>query len=166
MSSSCVPDLTFHNGDPLTTEDVKFSFDRYQGAGATELKEKVARVEIVDPRIIRFHLKEIWPDFMTVYGSTASAAGLVVPKKYIEKVGDEGFKQASDRRRPLQIRQHAAGRRGRVRGLRQVLAQEAQREEYRVAQRTRCRFAGADGQDRRGGYRGRAGERRRAGSDR
>jgi peptide/nickel transport system substrate-binding protein len=87
------PSLTFHNGDPLTTEDVKFSFDRYQGAGATELKEKVARVEIVDPRIVRFHLKEIWPDFMTVYGSTASAAGLVVPKNYIEKVGDDGFKQ-------------------------------------------------------------------------
>ena len=28
------PGLKFHNGDPLTTEDVKFSFDRYQGAGA------------------------------------------------------------------------------------------------------------------------------------
>lgn len=85
------PGLTFHNGDPLTTEDVKFSFDRYKGAGATVLKEKVARVEIVDPRVIVFHLKEVWPDFMTFYGSTASAVGLVVPKKYIDKVGDEGF---------------------------------------------------------------------------
>jgi peptide/nickel transport system substrate-binding protein len=87
------PGLTFHNGDPLTTEDVKFSFERYQGAGATVLKEKVAQVEIVDPRVIRFHLKEIWPDFMTYYGSTATAVGLVVPKNYIEKVGDAGFKQ-------------------------------------------------------------------------
>jgi peptide/nickel transport system substrate-binding protein len=87
------PNLTFHNGDKLTTEDVKFSFDRYQGAGATILKEKVASVEIVDPVVIRFHLKEIWPDFMTFYGSTASAAGLVVPKKYIERVGDEEFKK-------------------------------------------------------------------------
>jgi peptide/nickel transport system substrate-binding protein len=85
------PGLTFHNGDPLTTEDVKFSFDRYKGAGATVLKEKVDRVEIVDPRIVRFHLKEVWPDFMTFYGSTASAVGLVVPKKYIEQVGDDGF---------------------------------------------------------------------------
>jgi peptide/nickel transport system substrate-binding protein len=87
------PNLTFHNGDKLTTEDVKFSFDRYQGAGATELKEKVARVEIVDDRTIRFHLNEIWPDFMDVYGSTASAAGLVVPKNYLEKVGEDGFKK-------------------------------------------------------------------------
>ncbi len=87
------PNLTFHNGDALTTEDVKFSFDRYQGAGATIMQEKVASVEIVDPRIVRFHLKEAWPDFMTFYGSTASAAGLIVPKKYIEKIGDDEFKQ-------------------------------------------------------------------------
>jgi peptide/nickel transport system substrate-binding protein len=85
------PGLTFHNGDPLTTEDVEFSFHRYKGAGATILKEKVARVEIVDPRVVRFHLKEIWPDFMTYYGSTATAVGLVVPKKYIMKVGEQGF---------------------------------------------------------------------------
>jgi peptide/nickel transport system substrate-binding protein len=85
------PRLTFHNGDKLTTEDVRFSFERYKGAGATVLKEKVAKVEIVDPLVIRFHLKEAWPDFMTFYGSTASAAGLVVPKNYLEKVGDQGF---------------------------------------------------------------------------
>jgi len=85
------PGLTFHNGDPITTEDVKFSFDRYKGAGATVLKEKVAQVEIVDPHVVRFHLKEVWPDFMTFYGSTASAVGLIVPKKYLEKVGDQGF---------------------------------------------------------------------------
>ena len=30
---------------------------------------------------------------MSMYGSTATAAGLVVPKNYIEKVGDDAFKQ-------------------------------------------------------------------------
>jgi peptide/nickel transport system substrate-binding protein len=85
------PGLTFHNGDPVTSDDVKFSFERYKGAGATELKQKVKEVEIVDPLVVRFHLKEIWPDFMTLYGSTASAVGLIVPKKYLEKVGDKGF---------------------------------------------------------------------------
>ena len=29
--------LRFHNGDPLTTDDVKWSFERYRGAGAQEL---------------------------------------------------------------------------------------------------------------------------------
>jgi len=83
--------LKFHNGDPLTTEDVKFSFDRYRGAASSELKARVERVEIVDPLVVRFHLKEPWPDFMTYYGTTATAAGLVVPKKYVTQVGDEGF---------------------------------------------------------------------------
>jgi peptide/nickel transport system substrate-binding protein len=83
--------LKFHNGDPVTTEDVKFSFERYKGAGSKELQAHVRLVEIVDPLTIRFHLKEAWPDFMTFYGTTAAAAGLVVPKKYLTQVGDEGF---------------------------------------------------------------------------
>jgi peptide/nickel transport system substrate-binding protein len=87
------PGLKFHNGDPLTTEDVKFSFERYKGAAAKTLHDRVAQVEIVDPRVVRFHLKAPWPDFMTFYGTTASAAGLVVPKNYLTQVGDDGFKK-------------------------------------------------------------------------
>ena len=85
--------LKFHNGDPVTTEDVKFSFERYKGAGSKVLKDHVAQVEIVDPLVVRFHLKEAWPDFMTFYGTTASAAGIVVPKNYLTQVGDDGFRK-------------------------------------------------------------------------
>jgi peptide/nickel transport system substrate-binding protein len=87
------PNLKFHNGDPLTTEDVKFSFDRYHGAAAKILHEHVTQVEIVDPRVVRFHLAAPWPDFMTFFGTTASAAGIVLPKKYLTEIGDEGFKK-------------------------------------------------------------------------
>ena len=59
--------LRFHNGDAVTTEDVKFSFERYKGAGARMLQDRVERVEVVTPLIVRFHLKEPWPDFMTFY---------------------------------------------------------------------------------------------------
>src|SRR5262245_54700407 len=83
--------LTFHNGDAVTADDVKFSFDRYRGAGADELHARVRQVEVLDSLTVRFHLKEPWPDFMTFYGTTATAAGLVVPKKYVMQVGDEGF---------------------------------------------------------------------------
>src|SRR5215468_5479539 len=85
--------LKFHNGDPVTSEDVKFSFERYKGTGATELRARVQQVEIVDSLIVRFHVKEPWPDFMTFYGTTATAAGIVVPKKYLTQVGDEGFRK-------------------------------------------------------------------------
>jgi len=86
--------VTFHNGDALTAEDVKFSFERYRGASARMLKERVAAVEAVDPHRVRFRLKSPWPDFMTFYGTPATGAGWIVPKKYVEKVGDDGFKKA------------------------------------------------------------------------
>jgi peptide/nickel transport system substrate-binding protein len=86
--------IKFHNGDPVTAEDVKFSFERYRGAAAKLLKEKVKDVQLVDAGHVRFHLKEPWPDFMTFYGTSASGAGWVVPKKYVDKVGEEGFKKA------------------------------------------------------------------------
>jgi peptide/nickel transport system substrate-binding protein len=84
----------FHNGDPVTADDVKFSFERYKGGGAKLLKDKVKEVQVLDPRRVRFLLKDAWPDFMTFYGTTATAAAWVVPKKYVEKVGDDGFSKA------------------------------------------------------------------------
>jgi peptide/nickel transport system substrate-binding protein len=83
--------LRFHNGDAVGAEDVKFSFDRYKGAGANILHERVRLVEVLDPLTVRFHLKDPWPDFLTFYGTTATAAGIVVPKNYLMQVGDEGF---------------------------------------------------------------------------
>src|SRR5437762_729159 len=84
----------FHNGEPVTAEDVKFSFERYRGASATLLKGKVKEIQVISPTQVRFVLKEPWPDFMTFFGTTASGAGWIVPKKYVEKVGDDGFKNA------------------------------------------------------------------------
>src|SRR5438309_4672036 len=83
----------FHNGDPVTAEDVKFSFERYRGISAKALKDRVASVDVVDAGHVRFRLKQPWPDFMTFYGTPATGAGWIVPKKYVEKVGDDGFKR-------------------------------------------------------------------------
>src|SRR3989442_6701530 len=83
--------LKFHNGDPFTAEDVKFSFQRAKSSRI--LKEKVREIEIVDPHRVRFHLNEPFPDFMAFYGTLATASSWVVPKKYIEKIGDDGFRK-------------------------------------------------------------------------
>src|SRR6058998_1617730 len=84
----------FHNGDPVTAEDVKFTFERYKGASARLLKDRVKEVQVLAPNRVRFVLKEPWPDFMTFYGTSATGASWIVPKKYVERVGDDGFKKA------------------------------------------------------------------------
>src|SRR5436309_2040550 len=85
--------VKFHNGDAVTAEDVKFSLERYRGASARPLRDRVAAIETPDPARVRIRLKRPWPDFMTFY-STATGAGWIVPKKYVEKVGEEGYKKS------------------------------------------------------------------------
>ena len=86
--------IRFHTGDVLTAEDVKFSFERYRGTAAKLLKQKVAAFEIVDPHRVRVRLKEPWPDFMTFFGTPATGAAWIVPKSYVQRVGEDGFKRA------------------------------------------------------------------------
>ena len=84
----------FHNGEPVTASDVKFSFERYRGTSSKVFKERVAGVDVVDPLTVRIRLKQPWPDFMTFFGTPATGAAWIVPKKYVESVGDDGFKKA------------------------------------------------------------------------
>jgi len=99
----------FHNGELVTAEDVKFSFDRYKGAASKLLKDKVREIQIVDPSRVRFVLKEPWPDFMTFYGTSATGAAWIVPKKYVEKVGDDGFKKAPIGAGPYKVVSYTPG---------------------------------------------------------
>jgi peptide/nickel transport system substrate-binding protein len=99
--------LKFHNGDPFTPEDVKFSF--YRAKGSRVLRDKVREVVIVSPSRVRFVLHEPWPDFMTFYGTMVSGAGWVVPKKYVERVGDDGFKKAPVGLGPYKFVSHTPG---------------------------------------------------------
>jgi len=86
--------IRFHNGEPVTADDARFSFERYRGISAKALKEKVAAVETPDPGRLRFRLRQPWPDFMTFYATPATGAAWIVPRKYVEKVGEDGFKKA------------------------------------------------------------------------
>ena len=101
--------VKFHNGDPFTAEDVQFSFERYKGAGAEDLKKRVQAMEIVNAHHIRFRLHEPWPDFMTFYGTIATGAGWIVPKKYIEAIGNDAFKNQPIGLGPYRLVGHQPG---------------------------------------------------------
>src|SRR6266536_1763092 len=59
----------FHNGESVTAEDVKFSYERYRGTSHDLMKEQVAAIETPDPSHVRFKLKKAWPDFLSFYSS-------------------------------------------------------------------------------------------------
>src|SRR5213594_860980 len=65
--------VLFHNGDPVTAEDVKFSFDRYRGASSKLLKNSFEAIETPDPGRVRIRLRRPWPDFMTFYAGSTGA---------------------------------------------------------------------------------------------
>ena len=99
--------VKFHNGDPFTAEDVKFSF--YRTKGARILREKVREVDIVDRSRVRFHLHEPFPDFMAFYGTLATGAAWIVPKNYVERVGVDGFKKQPVGLGPYRFVSHTPG---------------------------------------------------------
>jgi peptide/nickel transport system substrate-binding protein len=99
--------VKFHNGDPFTAEDVRWSFHRARGAKV--LQSKVRDIEIVGPHRVRFHLHEPWPDFMTFYGTYATSAAWIAPKKYMEQVGPDGFKKHPIGLGPYKFVSHTPG---------------------------------------------------------
>ena len=126
----------FHNGEPVTADDVKFSFERYRGGAAKVLKDAVKELQTPAPNRVRFVFKEPWPDFSAFYGTFVASAGWVVPKNYVERVGEEGFA-----RRPsggaVQVREPEPRRGAGGGSLRGLLAQAALDQAHRLPESSR-----------------------------
>ena len=88
--------IKFHNGDPLTPADVKFSIERFMSDKSMstkkkELKKWIKDIEIVAPDQVVVHCKEK-ATFLPYYLSNLVAVeGVVMPKKYIEAKGADYF---------------------------------------------------------------------------
>jgi peptide/nickel transport system substrate-binding protein len=103
--------VKFHNGDPFTAEDVKFTFESIAKADSTHVYAKVyqdtlERVDVVAPNHARFVLRQPWPAFIT---STQYAIQAVVPKGYYEKVGAKGFLEKPVGTGPFKLVDQRAG---------------------------------------------------------
>jgi len=83
---------TFHDGTPITAHDVVFSVncykdEKYKMVFYKELESKLESVEALDDYTVRLRFKtaynQFWDRFFEYYH--------VIPKNYIEKVGDDYY---------------------------------------------------------------------------
>jgi peptide/nickel transport system substrate-binding protein len=84
--------VKFHNGDPFTSADAKYSIERtYDPAAKTMVATVLAtieRVEAPDPATLVITTKK--PDPLLA-ARLAFSGGQIIPKKYVESVGNDAF---------------------------------------------------------------------------
>jgi peptide/nickel transport system substrate-binding protein len=88
--------VKFHNGDPLTADDVKFTFELYMSPMSThgakpDFIATIASIVVDDPYTVTFHTKQIANDFAIKVSD--SIVEPILPMKYIQQVGYDVFTQ-------------------------------------------------------------------------
>ncbi len=88
--------VKFHNGDEVTSEDVKFSLQRATGKRSTTgyagpLRTLIQDIETPAPDRVVIVTKEPTLIIPTYLSRALSTEGMVLPKKYIEANGDDAF---------------------------------------------------------------------------
>ncbi len=85
--------IKFHNGEDLKADDVAFSVNRYvaEGSRNTEVRSLIERAEVVDDYTVRVITKGPQPHVPRMLSMWPGAAGLIMPKDYVEKNGPQYF---------------------------------------------------------------------------
>ena len=92
--------ILFHNGEPLTADDVRFTFERIIAENGIEypnphtsprraLLGPLKSIEVTDTYRVGFHFESPWPVALQMLVHQH-----IVPKDYFEQVGNAGFVQA------------------------------------------------------------------------
>ena len=95
------PGQKFHNGDPLTAQDVKFSLQRQMApnslaAAAATMRRTIKSIDVVDDLTVQINTNTPQIGLPPSLSRAVAPEGAVMPKDYIEKVGEEEF-----RRKPI-----------------------------------------------------------------
>ena len=105
---------TFHNGEPVTIQDIEFSFQRYFGkeaeegatsTGAINWSRLTDRIEITGPETIEVTHNSLSSTFPFEFSALQSSSdgGSILPKNYHEEVGEDGYADAPIGAGPLRL---------------------------------------------------------------
>jgi peptide/nickel transport system substrate-binding protein len=92
------PGQKFHNGDPLTAHDVKFSLERQMApnslaAAAATMRRNFKTIEVIDDLTVKVTTPTPQMGMPPALSRAVAPEGAIMPKKYIEKVGEEEFRK-------------------------------------------------------------------------
>jgi peptide/nickel transport system substrate-binding protein len=92
------PGQKFHNGDPLTGADVKFSLERQMSpeslsSAKATLRRIIKDIEVGDDLTVKIHTNGPQIGLPAMLSRAVAPEGAIMPKNYIEKVGEEGFRK-------------------------------------------------------------------------
>jgi peptide/nickel transport system substrate-binding protein len=87
-----------HNGDRLTAEDVKFSLQRQMApnsvaASAATFRRTIKSIDVVDELTVRINTVSPQIGLPASLSRAVAPEGAVMPKAYIEKVGEDEFRR-------------------------------------------------------------------------
>lgn len=84
------PNVTFHNGDPLTADDVVYTINEVATGKAVSVPSNyqfIDRAEKIDDLTVRIHLSRVFPAALEYVAMVLP----ILPRAYRERVGAEGF---------------------------------------------------------------------------
>ncbi|MBI2857893.1 MAG: ABC transporter substrate-binding protein [Chloroflexi bacterium] len=121
--------MAFHNGDPVTSDDVKFAWDRVVRPDSTstysaEWRVAVASVGTPSPNTVVVRLKRPWPLMPYFMAAAGGGEGIVYPKAAFERAGGKAFFEKPIGSGPFKFV-------GRDSGVRALYEASGQRHPYR-----------------------------------
>ena len=92
------PGQIFHNGDKLTAHDVKFSLERQMSPGslsasAATMRRTFKSIEVIDELTVKVNTTSPQIGLPPSLSRAVAPEGAIMPKNYIEKVGEEEFRK-------------------------------------------------------------------------
>ncbi|HSF33402.1 MAG TPA: ABC transporter substrate-binding protein, partial [Candidatus Tectomicrobia bacterium] len=106
--------VLFHDGTELTAEDVKFSIDSLFDPKAVApllgpAKAAFKEAEVKDPTTLVIHLKQPAIFLPWNFSCATGSEGMILPKKYFQQVGPDGFARAPIGSGPYRVAKNAIG---------------------------------------------------------